>query len=282
MNITFYLYRLKIERSEQRDLYEDTNSTASEIICAAIQEKPSKEIRKGNTWHIGNIEQIGETGLFFAFGRVTKSIVEKYDEEAGNFLDEPQRQAPYTYVIFDLENQVCAVAHKSKIAPKVSDIANNLAKLLNETNKAKGSNLKFVMAEIKDPHEFLEYVRNAWEIKRFDIEFGQPNPMDVEQDFQKPMQKLLGKTGGSKGKTTIQGENLEKDPIEKLAAAAAATGNSASARLKQEKDSKYVTKKLDGNPATLATNEIATQGEKVTLLSKIITKYQSIRNAGEQ
>ncbi len=281
MSVTFYLYRLKIERSEQRGLYEDTKSTPSEIICAAIREKPSNEIRKGNTWHIGNIELIGDNGLFFAFGRVTKSIAEKYDEESGDFLDEPQRQAPYTYVIFDLENQVCAVALKSKISPKVSDIANNLAKLLNETNNAKKNNLKFVMAEINDPHEFLEYVRNAWEIKKFDIEFGQPNPLDVDQDFQKPMQNLLEETGGSKGKTTIQGDNLEKEPIERLAAAAAATGNSASARLKQKKDSKYVTKRLSGNPATLATNEIATKDEKVTLLSQIVAKYQSIRNAGD-
>lgn len=282
MSITFYLYRLKIERSEQRDLYEDTESTPSEIICEAIKEKPSKEIRKGNSWHIGNIEPIGDMGLFFAFGRVTKSIVEKYDEEAGNFLDEPQRQAPYTYVIFDLENQVCAVAVKSKIAPKVSHIANNLARLLNETKKAKENNLKFVMAEINDPHEFLAYVRSAWEIKKFEIEFGQPNPFDANEDFQKPMQKLLGETGGARGKTMIQGDNLEKGPIENLAAAAAAAGNTASARLKQEKDGKYVTKKLDGNPATLTTNEIATRDEKETILSKIIAKYKSIRNAGDQ
>jgi len=281
MSITFYLYRLKIERSKEPGLFDDTSSSPSDIIRAAIEEKPSKEIRKGNIWHIGNIEQVGETGLFFAFGRVTKSIVEKYNEEDGNFSDEPEEQAPYTYVILDLEYQVCAVAHKSRIAPKVSQISRNLAKLLNETSKAKDNNLKLVMAEISDPHEFLEYIRNAYIIRKFDVEFSPPNPWDVEQDFQKPMENLLDETGGQKGKTTIQGESLEKDPIEKLAAAAAATGNSASAQLKQEQDGNFITKKIGGNPTSLATDEFATQDEKKSLLSKVIALYQSIRNAGE-
>jgi len=281
MSIIFYLYRLKIERSKEPGLFDDTSSSPSDIIRTAIEEKPAKEIRKGNIWHIGNIEQVGETGLFFAFGRVTKSIVEKYNEKDGNFCDEPEEQAPYTYVIIDLKYQVCAVAHKSKIAPKVSQIASNLAKLLNETSKAKDNNLKLVMAEISDPHEFLEYIRNAYRIRKFDVEFSPPNPWDVEQDFQKPMENLLDETGGQKGKTTIQGESLEKDPIEKLAAAAAATGNSASAQLKQEQDGNFITKKIGGNPASLATDEFATKDEKNSLLSKVIALYQSIRNAGE-
>jgi len=282
MNITFYLYRLKIERSKEPGLFDDTTSSPSDIIRAAVEEKPSKEIRKGNIWHIGNIEQVGDTGLFFAFGRVTKSIVEKFDEEAGNFREESEDQAPYTYIILDLEYQVCAVAHKSKIAPKVSQIANNLARLLNETSVAKDNNLNLVMAEISDPHEFLEYVRTAYVIRKFDVGFSPPNPWDVEADFQKPMEKFLEVTGGSKGKTTIQGESLEKDPIEKLASAAAATGNSASVQLKQEKDQNFVTKKIGGNSTTLTTDEFATQDEKRTLLSKVIGLYQSVRDAGEQ
>jgi len=281
MSITFYLYRLKIERSKEPGFFDDTTSTPSEIIRAAIEEKPFKEIRKGNTWHIGNIEQIGRTGLFFAFGRVTKSIVEKFDEEAGDFIEEPEEQAPYTYVILDLEYQVCAVAHKYKIAPRVSQIANNLAKLLNETNKAKDNNLTLVMAEISDPHEFLEYVRSAHVIRKFDVGFSPPNPWDVEEDFQKPMEKYLEVSGGSKGKTTIQGGNLEKGPIEKLAAAAAATGNSASAQLQQEHDGNFITKRIGRNPTSLVADEIATQDEKNSLLSKIVELYQSIRNAGE-
>ena len=282
MSITFYLYRLKTERSaEQQSLFEDNKSSPAEIIKGAIEEKPSKEIRKGNIWHIGNIEEIGENGLFFAFGRVTKSIVEKFDEEAGNFREESDEQAPYTYIVLDLEYQVCAVAHKPKIAPKVSQIASNLAKLLNETNRAQNNSVKLVMAEISDPHDFLEYLRNAYSIQRFDIEFSPPNPWDVEPDFLKPMERVLDETGGKKGKTTIQGESLEKDPIEKLASAAAATGNSASAKLKQDKEGVSVTKKIGGNPTTLSTDEISTANEKENLLYQIVAKYKSVRNSGK-
>lgn len=94
MSTVFNLYRLKIERSKTLDFFEDRTSAPSEIIRAAIGEKPAKEIRKGNTWHIGNIEPIDEAGLFFAFGRVTKSIVEKFDEQKGDFRLEDEEQAP--------------------------------------------------------------------------------------------------------------------------------------------------------------------------------------------
>lgn len=282
MSITFYLYRLKIERSKEPELpglLDGTSSSPSDIIRAAIEEKPSKEIRKGNIWHIGNIEQVGETGLFFAFGRITKSIVEKYNEEDGNFCDELEEQAPYTYVILDLKYQVCAVAHKSRIAPKVSQIAGNLAKLLNETKKAKDNNLNLVMAEISDPQEFLEYIRDAYIIRKFDVDFSPPNPWDVEHDFQEPMENLLRETGGQKGKTTIQGESLEKEPIQKLAAAAAATGNSASAQLQEEQDGNFITKRIGRNPASLPTNEIVIKDKKSSLLFEIIELYQRIKSA---
>ncbi len=282
MSIAFYLYRLKIERSKEPGLFDDTTSSPSEIIRAAIEEKPSKEIRKGNIWHIGNIELLSDTGLFFAFGRVTKSIVEKFDEKEGNFREEDDEQAPYTYVIVDLKYQVCAVAHKSKIAPKVLQIANNLAKLLNETKKAQDSNLNFVMAEIPDPSEFLEYIRTAYSIKKFDISFSPPNPWDSDKDFHEPMEKLLGATSGSKGKTSIEGENLEKEPIEELASSAASTGNTASARIQLKEGEGIVTKRIGKNPTVLSTGDIATIEEKNTLLGKIVELYQAVRNAGNE
>ena len=61
----------------------DQSEASSTIILRAILGKPVHELRKGQTWHIGNIHQLSETEVFFAFGRITKSIVERYDEEHG-------------------------------------------------------------------------------------------------------------------------------------------------------------------------------------------------------
>jgi len=282
MNLIFHLFRLKIIRPPQTHLFEDIASTPTDIIKSAIREKPSKEIRKGNDWHIGNIEDVGDNGLFFALGRVTKSIKEKYDEKTGDFIDIEDEQAPYTYVFLDLEHQVCAIAHKPKISQKVTYAARNLAKLLAETEVAKASALTFDIPELHDPSEFVEQVKNAFSIKEFSISFSPPNPWDVEEDYHKPMENLLRASNGSTGSTKINGEQLDNDTIGQLASSAASTGNKASAKIQVEENGPTVSKKLGGNPATLSGAELITEEEKKTFLTKIIEAYKSIRTGGSQ
>ena len=60
----FYLYRLKIERSDKPSMFDDQTRQPGVVILLAIEEKPSQEIRKGQTWHIGNIFGT-EAGLYF-------------------------------------------------------------------------------------------------------------------------------------------------------------------------------------------------------------------------
>lgn len=282
MNLIFHLFRLKLVRAPQAHLFEDTTSSPAEIIKTAIMEKPSKEIREGNDWHIGNIEEVGTNGLLFALGRVTKSIKEKYDEETGNFLDIEDEHAPYTYVFLDLEHQVCAIAHKTRISQKVNSAARNLAKLLAETDIAKESKFTFDIPELNDPSEFVEQVKKAFSIKEFSISFSPPNPWDVEKDYHGPMENLLKASNGSSGATKINGEQLDNDVIGELAASAASTGNKASAKIQIEENGPTITKKLGGNPATLSETELVTEDEKQSFLLRIIEAYKSIRAGGTQ
>lgn len=108
----FYLYRLKIERSEAPSIFDDQSSSPAEIIRSAVEEKPHHELRKRQTWRIGNVRQLSKKTLFFALGKVTKATHELYDETSGNFVEEALDEAPHTYVAIDLECQVCAIAKK--------------------------------------------------------------------------------------------------------------------------------------------------------------------------
>ena len=83
----FYLYRLKIERSDRRSMFDDQTRQPGAVILSAIEEKPSQEIRKGQTWHIGNIQKVDEVTVFFALGKVTKATHGLYDEERGDFIE---------------------------------------------------------------------------------------------------------------------------------------------------------------------------------------------------
>ena len=87
--VTFYLFRIKALKPSQIQLF-DEDQSPPEIIFNAIQSKPSAELRSGYIWHIGNINSLKKNAVYFALGRTTKSIVERYDEEEGNFLGSPK------------------------------------------------------------------------------------------------------------------------------------------------------------------------------------------------
>ena len=273
----FHLFRLKVERPQQAPLFGNPEQSNVEIIKSSIEEKPSQELNKGNIWRIGNIVEIGDDGLFFALGRITKSIVERYDESKGDFLDEALDEAPYTYVFVDLQFQVCAIAQKPKIAQKPGTIASYLAKLLTQSNNLDNTNLKITLSLINDPDDFIELLKTAFRISHFEMTFSPPNPFDVEHDFHQPMERLLGETNGNKGKTSIDGEHLEPRPLEELARSAAGTGESAKAKIQSEEGQKPILKHLKGNPVTLDQDDLTTDDEKRTFLERVRDTYRRIR-----
>ncbi len=273
----FYLYRLKIIRPEQSSIFDDTKTLNRQIIYDAFYERPHYEVRKGHTWRIGNLEEIDKNSLLFALGRERPAILERFDEKEGNFREEALEEAPYTYGIIDLELQVCALAHRDKIAQKVSSIANNLVHLLNLTTIAVHRGISFIADGISDPSEFIEYIERAYSVQQFEMGFGLPNPFDVEKDFHKPMQNYLRSATGEKGKTVISGSSLNGHVIGALAKSAAATGNDASARLVLEKGAKPIFKRLSGNPAIVRIEDLDTLDRKKELINSVRAAYRNVR-----
>ena len=274
---TFYLFRIKVLKPSQIHLFEDDLSS-SIILLTAIQTKPSAELRSGYIWHIGNLSRLnGDSGFYFALGRTTKSIVERYDEDEGNFLEEDFETSPYTHVFIDLHYQVIGIAKKTRLAPTPKGIANQLERLLNSSDYISSLGVRIEVSEINDPEDFVTYLHQAYSVTKFSVEFGEPNPWDADKDFQAPMQKLLRESSGTKGKTIIAGEDLERDTLEDLSRASASAGNDAQAVIKIDEDSSNITKHLKGNPATVTEEEVHTKNDKISILQKIVSYYRKIR-----
>ena len=273
----FHLYRLKIERPETRALFDDKQRKPSKTILQAIEEKPSEELRKGQFWRIGNIKKLSETTIFFALGKITKATHALYDETRGDFVEQAQEEAPHTHVGIDLKFQVCAIAEKSIIAFPVDNIAKNLAKLLSASELAGKGRFKFNLSKISDPEDFLELVRNAVRISKFEMDFSPPNPFDVDQQFHKPMEELLQATRAQQGKTAIKGESLNAEETEKIARSTAASGNKVKAHIQSKEDEKPMLKHMDVNPVTVSVDEINTDDGKQNLLERIRKAYLRVR-----
>ena len=280
---TFFLFRIKIERSSSlfADLADPTLSHG-EIILAAIEKKGSHSLRNGQQWRIGNLERLNDTSVFFALGRIAQKTRDLYDDEAGNFVEVPSDEAPHTYVVVDLELQVCAIARKTIVSRTTMAAAKNLQSILNATHKRdpETSHLTFALSPIEDPESFIDLIKSAFRVSEFTVQFSLPNPTDTEEQFMKPMQRYLQDARGNRGQTTIRGEELDTDLIEQMARSAASSGNGARARIQSAPDSQPAMRRSVGSQANVAKEEIATDDDKRQLAKLIRAAYRRIRNPG--
>jgi len=273
--LEFQLFRAKVYPSGQLQLFEPPAAPA-DILRQAIEGLPSSELRRGITWHIGNLTTLDDRGLYFRVGRISKSTIEIYED--GAFLDEEFETAPYTHVVMDVPLGVCAIAKKGRLSPYVQGIANQLGRLLDRSDAATRHKAEFEIDPISDPEDLISYLDRAVSVSKFWVTFKRPNPFDANADFIQPMQRLLNGSGASKGKTEIEGKELVVKSLEELARSAAAIGDEAAARMSLEPNKPTVKKSLRGNPVVLQQEDLADTPQRQELLQRMRKAYQKVRS----
>jgi hypothetical protein len=272
----FELFRIKTRVPRQRSLLIGDMSPAS-LLRAAVEERPSAELRKGHIWHMGNIETLDSTSTYFALGRTTGAMVERFDEVSRNFVEEQFDTAPYTHVVLDYMLGVAAVAAKPRLGPTVPGIARQLEKLLNESQSASQLQVSFEVAPISDPNDFISQLKDAYSVTQFEITVSLPNPFDVEEDFHAPFERLVRETNGTRGKASLTGPNLDPNVLESLARSAAATGEDAGAKITTREGLEPVKRHLHGDPASLQTDDVEDREDRVRLIDRVRSLYARIR-----
>jgi len=263
--IEFQLFRIKVIFPTQSQVFGETNR--AKVLRKVISEDASAELRKGRISHIGNVEMIDDSGIYFRFGRTTTTTLEVFKE--GKFLDQEFETAPYTHVLLDVDLQLVAIARKPKLARSPLGIARQLARLLQATSSASLEGVTFELSEINDPKEFIHHLQEAYNISKFTIWYTRPNPIDAEELFVKPFQRLLSETGGQKGKTELRGNDLNASTLVEISRSAGRTGDNAVAELRQSEGGKKVSKHLRGNPIVLSHRDLADTDARRSLLDLI-------------
>jgi len=255
-------------------------SSPPDILRAAILEKPTAQ-SLGAQWHIGNVEYVNTDALYFALGRIARSRVPVLDNATGNFADTEFDSAPYTHVLIDISREIAAIAHKSSLAPDVTAIARQLARLLAETKAARREKAAFSASAISRPDQFIRELRAAYAVSSFTVYFTRPNPIDVDGDFLQPMERLTQAANGTVGSTTIRGQALDPEPLTQLTRSAAATGDNASARIRTEAKARPVKRSLLGDTAKITQESLDTRDERQTLFERLRSTYARIRDDRE-
>jgi hypothetical protein len=275
--LQFQLFRIRIQRPGQLSLFDNPARSARDIILDVIKSKPSAQLRRGHTWHIGNIEDLDSDSIYFAVGRTTIAKVEMYDEEAGNFVNQEFDAAPYTHAFLDLSLQVVAIAAKAQLAPTVPGIARQLERLLNSSTILLQADALIGVKPLNDPQDFVSHLREAFSIQKFAVTFRRPNPWDVDRDFHEPFEKFLAEADGDKGKAVIEGESLNSEPLEKVATSAAALGDDAEAQIRTARGRRPIKKRLRGNPVNFSADNADDREAKIGIIERIKEIYSRVR-----
>jgi hypothetical protein len=274
-SIEYSLFRVKFIRPKQISfLHEDL--TPQTIMLACINEKPSAELRKGFDWHLGNIQMFNATSGYFAVGRTTISTIEKFDNLSGNFIEEELEASPYTHCVFDASIGFIGIAKKPNLSQTTKGIAVRLEDLLTLTKVVKENDIQVEVRPIPDPEGFLAALNAAFRVFSFSATFRGPNPFDADEHFQKPLSVYLSAANGMRGKTVINGDDLNKQVLQEVTRSTAATGNEASAKIQKSRGDKAITVNLKGDPLKRKYDDEAHDPEKVLLdLTRI---YRRVRN----
>ena len=269
---TYALYRLKIVRSEERRLFQKNTEEPGSSILSAIQERPSLEIRRA-LWRIGNIDTTEPNTVCLAVGKITRKTSELYDESRGEFVNVPLDMALHTSVAIDLHLQVCAIAPKSTIGRQVRNIASNLERMLNASQRALTGRLEFKLSQLNEPAEFIELIRGASLVTSFHMTFGPPNPWDVDDQFHRPIERFAQEAGATSGKISVTGTDLSRETLVTLSQSAASSGEKVSANIQSEEESKPSIRRLSGNQATVEVTDTT------TIFDQIRAAYRRIRGS---
>lgn len=234
--LEFQLFRIKFIKSNQPTFF-DEDKTPTQIFLEALKSKPKyQNVNYGSYWHLGNLE-IKDNSGYFAFGKTTSSKIEKYDENSNNFVEEDSETSPFTHVVFDAELGLIALSKKTKLSRTIRGLTKKLKFILDQTEIVSENNVLCLIDPIKNPRTFIQQIKDAYSILKFEAGFVGPNPFDADEYFNKPMSVYLKKANGEKGKTIIEGEKLNVEVIEEVTKSVASIGNEANARIQEYEDS---------------------------------------------
>jgi hypothetical protein len=244
--LLFTLFRAQIHLPGQLSLLSNLR-TEPEILKAAILEKPTLQHSRG-AWHIGNVKQLPLDGLYFAIGKELPKQVAFLDDE-GDFHNQSAIFAPNTHVLLDLKYQVLGIAKNSDLSPEPKAVARKLRDLLRATEVVEQTGCKVSIAVIYDPAEFVDMIKEASAVTKFQVSYGLPNVWDAEEDFQKPMQETSKALGSDSATASFSADDLNRDKLVSLTRAATAIGKKAKAWLRRPASSKKIQVTTDKNPA---------------------------------
>lgn len=242
-----YVFRIRCEHQAQGEMFAEDREPSA-VIMDSFMDHPEAEIGGGSEWHIAAAERFSAGALAFQIGRVQSVKNPQYDDKRRRFYEADVERAPYAFGVFDSETQVCVIEKKSTVTAKAPEVAVKLQKLLSNPGFASRAGFRIVVDELRDPEGFIEQIRRAERVTRFQFVAEFENSHDVFKLIHGPAERYNELIRGETTTVETRGPDLDKDIVEEMARSAASIGDPASATIKEGGESKGKTVYLRGTP----------------------------------
>ncbi len=272
-----HLFRCKAEPLPQLDAFKPS-LLSSEIIAQSFLARPTAKVPRGSVWHIGNAVEIRDGGVFFALGREAVVKAEQFNEGTREFEEVEQAHAPFTIGVYDLRTQATGVLIRPRVSLSAREIATKLEVLLASTGIAGTHNTRVVVDPMPDPRGFIEILRTASRITRFEFDFSVPNPPDDEKYIQRPLKAYAQRVGALEGKASVKGPSLNAEELIELTRAVAAEGDQATANVEMKPGSGIEKRGLNHNPLREPVEAALHEGAGPAILRALRRAYDRMRS----
>lgn len=250
-----------------------------ELLHERVANCPSAELRKGYVWHIGNVETVDESTIYFRFGRTTKTTVERFKD--GRFVDAEIETAPSTTVLLDWRRELCAIAGRAKLAPTTPGIASTLQRLLNEGEPRVEFPVEFEIGSLKNPDGLIESLLRAYQVQSFWLTVTRDNLFDVQKHFIKPTEETVKELRADKGKAVFTGSDIDGETAAALTRSVSASGDEAGATLRYVEGGPKVRVALKKEAVVLTADNLETLQERARVANEMRARYREIRGTVE-
>lgn len=255
------IYRVRTMRGSQGSLF-DSKLDPPTVLHQSILRRPTAVVNKRAVWHIGNVEPVDDTGLYFRIGRRSKQRVPVYDQSSQDFLDQEMHRAPYAHALLDWRRELVGISKEPSLAPSATIFAKRFKRLLNAASLPEAVGYTFDVSTVTNPEELLVALRNAYAITHFRYTLRRPNPWDADEAFVKPFEQLVQQTEARSGNVTVSGHSLDVTPLERITRSAAATGDEVKVRLRLEERSPPIARSLRGDTAAIPVSSLENRPER--------------------
>ena len=250
-------------------------------MTTAINEKVALQVKKPVIWRIGgakSFEGEDQQFLLFRFGRTTTATHNIFDEEIGDYAEEIISDANFTYVIFDFEKEVCAIAENNRLSYDLPRIVTHLTRLINTSLILSEQGCVLSLAPIPNSQNLFEKLDDAGALVKFRTTITRPNPIDVDPKLHDPMREAVEEMNGNTANLEFKGESLNKEVAKQILRSTLASGEVAKISVRGLDTGKIRSFGSDEDQATFDATSNGSSANWDSVVNLLRQLYASIRD----